>query len=207
MLKYLSYTLKNDLRCYNNERNIHIVPYKNNEVSLTLNGHCGTHIDFPFHADNNGRKSEDYDAEDFNFKCCYVKEIKSAGNYIESTGLKNIPFDVDFLIFKTGFSENRYTDSYVLNNTGISLSVAQYLRENFKNLRCIGIDSISINAYQDKDPGRLAHCEFLCNKPEILIIEDMDLTRVGEGIIEKIIIAPLLIENADGVPVTVIADV
>ena len=67
------------------------------------------------------------------------------------------------------------------------------------------MDLISVSSYSNRLEGRKAHHAFL--NPEegdpILLIEDMKLDTVGP--FSKIIVAPLLIDKADGVPCTVIA--
>lgn len=204
---FLSYILNNDLSCYNGDFNIKIEKFKNNELSVSMNGHCGTHIDLPFHVDANGKNINDYKADDFIFNRVFAKEVLTNENYISPNNLTDIPNDIDFLIIKTGLCKKRFSNEYTYKNVGISLETAKYLRENFKNLKCIGIDSLSINAYNDKESGRLAHKEFLNKNPEILIIEDMDLQEVKDGFLSQVIVAPLRINNSDGASVSILAKV
>jgi kynurenine formamidase len=67
------------------------------------------------------------------------------------------------------------------------------------------MDLISVSSYCNRLEGRKAHYAFL--NPEegepILLIEDMKLDI--DGPIDKVIVAPLLIDKADGSPCTVIA--
>jgi kynurenine formamidase len=73
----------------------------------------------------------------------------------------------------------------------------------------IGFDFISLSSYAHRDLGREAHRAFLAeleidgdNKDPILIIEDMDLSKI-KICLSKIIVSPLRFEMADGAPVTV----
>ena len=69
------------------------------------------------------------------------------------------------------------------------------------------MDLISISSYSNRSEGRKAHHAFL-NPAEgepILLIEDMKLDVFN--LISKVIVAPLRIEKADGVPVTVFAEI
>ncbi len=203
----LSHVLSNNLSCYNNEYNINIQRYKNNESQINMPLHCGTHIDFPLHAVPKGKTSSDYNISEFVFYHPYIMEISPKGAYIQPQELHDIPTDVDFLIFKVLNVPERSSNEYALNNKGIGVELAKYLRLIFKNIRGVGINTISINAYPDKGPGRMAHKELLGSKPEILIIEDMKLDALKEGKLKRVIVSPLPVENADGVPVTVIAEV
>jgi kynurenine formamidase len=67
------------------------------------------------------------------------------------------------------------------------------------------MDLISVSSYSNREEGRKAHHAFL-NPDEgeiILLIEDMKLDT--DGPFNKVIVAPLLIDNADGAPCTVLA--
>lgn len=201
---FLSYVLSDNLSCYGGAFNIKIDKYVNDQVKCTLKGHCGTHIDFPLHF--KGEKNvNDYKASDFVFDKAFVKEIKTSQNYIQPEDLSKIPSDVDFLILKTGLCKDRFSNDYISKSKGISFEAAQFLRNKFKKLRAVGIDCISINAYKDEESGILAHKEFLCKNPEILIIEDMDLRKISGGKLKTVIVSPLRLNNADGVPVSIIA--
>ena len=89
-----------------------------------------------------------------------------------------------------------------MDNIGLDGETARLLVENFPYLRCIGIDSISINAYRNKEEGREAHKILL--ETGILIVEDMNLTELNAPV-KELIVAPMQIKGADGVPVTVVA--
>lgn len=204
---FLSYIINQKLSCYNGEYNIEILPYKKNEKKICMPLHSGTHMDFPFHVCDTGKKLQDYGITNFIYDKPYLIEISSEENYFSSSVLQSVPLDIDCLLIKNKVTYTRNSKKYYEQHTGISADVAKFVRNTFKNIRCVGINSISINAYQDKNPGRLAHKEFLEKTPEILIIEDLDLTKLREGYLNKLIVAPLLVENADGVPVTVIAEV
>ena len=109
------------------------------------------------------------------------------------------------MLIKTGYGSYRGTNRYTLTPPGLSAELADYLRTNFPKLRCVGVDLISISSYSNREEGRKAHHEFL-NPTKgkcILLIEDMKLDE--KVTIKKVIVAPLLIENADGAPCTVFA--
>ena len=62
---------------------------------------------------------------------------------------------------------------------------------------------ISLTSKLDRAEGKKAHLNFLINN-EILILEDMNLEKLFEKP-NKVIIAPLQIKEASGVPCNVIA--
>ena len=62
---------------------------------------------------------------------------------------------------------------------------------------------ISLTSKLNRSEGRLAHLSFLIEN-DILVLEDMNLLNL-EYAPNEIIIAPLPINNADGVPCNVIA--
>ena len=191
----LSKTLSNETLCYNKEKNICIETYKNNELKISMPLHSATHIDFPLHV-NNIKSLNNYTISDFIFTKPYVREINLKDDYFELNALENIPKEIDLLIIKTN---NHFG--------GINEKCAKYIKENFLNIKAIGVDCISLNAYLNKEEGKKAHRELLSTEKEILIIEDMDLNMVNEGFLNKVIVAPLMVQNADGTPVTVIAEV
>ena len=116
--------------------------------------------------------------------------------------------DAELVLLKTGFSKFRSQDRYWKLNLGLSLEFANWIRKKFKKIKIIGIDSISISSWVHRDIGRKAHKKLLSNKKPVLLIEDMDLNKIGEKtIIKKIYIAPLRVSGASGCPCTIIAEI
>ena len=170
-----------------------------NNMRFTFPGHIGTHIDFPYHFSDVGKKCHDYPAafwlfDKVGFINCSVEQVPN-----EIAGL---PEDIEILILKTGYGLRRSEREYWSDQPVIPASYAAILRTRFPSLRVFGFDMISLTSKRDRPEGKRAHELFLLEN-EILILEDMDLTFLLDTP-QKIIIAPLLIENADGVPCTVI---
>lgn len=201
----LSYALSSDLSCYNNWDNIHVIPYKNREKEVRLIGHVGTHIDVPYHVTEQGRRITDYYIEDFIYHRVAIAHVRPSTYYVEPSDLPPVAHDSEFIILETGSWEHRHEESYALNNIGLSEQTAVFLRNHYPRLRAVGIDSISINAYEDKQMGREAHKSFLANEREILIVEDMNLSQLGSNEIEELIVAPLIVADGDGAPCQIIA--
>lgn len=175
------------------------------------NNHIGTHMDTPFHFFNDGKKTEDYMAEEFCFYKIFLLEKNcTRGDLINLSNkeLGLIPIDIDFLIIKTGFAKFRELDKYHNDNPGLQASLADKLRKRFSNLKCIGFDFISLTSWNHREHGRLSHKSFLGNPGNFLIVEDMDLNNVDiKTQFKSLILAPLRTSDGNGGPVTIIADI
>jgi len=211
---YLSYALSENSPLYGNNKGIELKPMQQqnkgdscNTMLWTLPNHAGTHIDTPRHFSKDGKTISDYPADFWVFNRIEVADIsdKMTNDHIvtlEDLSDFNID-DPDLLLIKTGFARFRGTDQYTLSPPGVSSETANWLREKFPSIRCVGMDLISVSSYGNREEGRNAHKAFLApptGKP-ILLIEDMDLDFVGE--LEKVIVSPIRVENADGAPCTV----
>ncbi|NQU87604.1 MAG: cyclase family protein [Mariniphaga sp.] len=215
-MKYLSYFISEKTPLYGNGTGIQFVPDKEmikgdncNTTNLVFPNHSGTHIDFPYHFSLDGKTLNDYPASYWQFNHIDLIDLSSKVDDCQIIGpeifssLENS--DADLLLIKTGYGTWRGTDRYTLTSPGLSANLAPFLRTNFPLLRCIGMDLISISSYCNREEGRKAHHAFL--SPEegepILLIEDMKLDI--DSPFDKVIVAPLLINNADGTPCTVMA--
>lgn len=212
---YLSYFLDNQTPLYGGAKGIDIIRINQidkgdtaNTKSITLHNHSGTHIDFPNHFIAEGKTSEQYEASFWIFDCPALLKYKALENEIidlKKVDLRKIPGETDFLIIKTEFGNHRGTELYWKNNPGLSPESAQTLRDQFPQLRVIGMDFISLSSFQNRALGREAHRQFLGGHRPILLVEDMDLEKLTERP-KKIICTPLMIDKVDGAPVTVIAE-
>jgi kynurenine formamidase len=171
-----------------------------NNLKLTFPSHVNTHIDFPYHFDDNGKKGNDYAANSWIF--FKIGFIQCAVDEIENH-LFNLPIDIEFLILKTGFEQYRGFEKYWKEQPIIKAALATTLKSKFPNLRLFGFDMISLTSKLDRPEGKKAHLAFLIEN-DILILEDMHLAFL-EHTPTQIIVAPLQIDNADGVPCTVLA--
>ena len=215
-LIYLSHHISNETPLYGNEKGIKISPVKQiqsgdscNTLNLSFPNHIGTHIDFPYHFNQGGKTINDYPASYWHFD--HVEMVDLSGKVVDSqiidlTIFPNIEnIETDLLLIKTGYGKYRGTDRYTLTPPGLSADLALFFRNRFPKLRCIGMDLISVSSYTNREEGRKAHHAFLNpDKSEpILLIEDMNLNV--DGPFNTVIVAPLLIDNADGAPCTVLA--
>ena len=216
MIKFLSHYLSEKTPLYGNGKGIHFVPDKEiergdscNTTNLSFPNHSGTHIDFPYHFNSTGKTINDYPTEYWQFD--HVEMIDLSGKVTDGQIVGPELFScfensrMDLLLIITGYGSYRGTDRYTLTPPGLSSDLAPFLRKNFPQLRCIGMDLISISSYSNREEGRKAHLAFLSpdEGEPILLIEDMKLDIKGP--FERVVVAPLLIDNADGAPCTVLA--
>ena len=214
--RYLSYFMNAETPLYGGEKGIEVQPLNQiskgdtaNTKSIQLHNHSGTHIDFPNHFIAKGKTSSDYDASFWHFQSPYLYKRTANHNEIinlTQEDLKTIPSETDFLIIKTGFGQYRGQEKYWKFNPGLSPESANALREQLPNLRVVGMDFISLTSFQNRPLGRVAHRAFLGGDRPLLLVEDMDLSRLDVHP-KKMICTPLMIEKLDGCPVTVIAEV
>lgn len=177
-----------------------------------LTSHTGTHIDAPFHFNAKGKSIDTYSADYFVSKLINIIDISpvNKGQLIRKKDLnfKNVQRETEILIVKTGFGKYRGSEKYWKSNPGIHPEVADALIEQFPYLKAIGLDLISISSFLHREIGREAHKNFLCGNKAILLIEDMNLSSVHQNTkIKTLIVSPLRVENADGAPCTIFAEV
>ena len=216
MIKYLSHFLSEKTPLYGNGTGISFSPYKEidkgdscNTMNISFPNHVGTHIDLPSHFDPDGKTLGDYHPHFWEFN--QIEWVDISNKVKESELITSVKFpdinnpETDLLLIKTGFGKFRGTDKYTLTPPGLASELAHYLRSKFPKLRCVGMDLISVSSFSNREEGRKAHHAFLnpSDGEPILLIEDMKLNYNIS--FNKVIVAPLLIDNADGAPCTVLA--
>ena len=219
-LMYLSHVLDENTPTYGN-RNKFVCEKKSdiskgdiaNDSSINSTVHIGTHIDMPYHFFEDGQTIEDFDIDYFRFNNVLFIDMTPKGVIVKDdliTLLKKQANkdNYDILIVKTGICHKRSSEGFWQTNYGFDPSIAEYLREEFPNVRVMGFDSISVSSFANRMLGRESHKAFLNPKQPILLLEDMDLTNLNkDSKILKLEIAPLRIAKCDGLPCTIIAEV
>lgn len=188
-----------------------------NTITFEASNHIGTHFDFPRHFDRHGPSVDDFPAESYvyNHVDCLWLNVVAPGCLLDLTTIKSalkrqpIPIKIELLLMRTGSGLWREQDSYWQDGIGIGKGVADYLRECFPHLRAVGLDTISISSLRYREIGREVHREFLIGdgKRRLLIIEDMMLEPLRDRRVGQVIALPLRIDEGDGAPCTVIAQV
>jgi kynurenine formamidase len=216
---FLSYPLSPQLSAYGNGKRIKVDRIRkmengdsSNNTELYLPTHFGTHIDFPYHFSNHGKKSDDYDA---NFFICETVQIVDISEKIRNDDIIKINQfkETDFnpanelVLLYTGLCKKRYMDEYWNHNPAIHPELAPFFRKKMPNLSMIGFDSISLTGWNYRELGKEAHKAFLLEN-DILVIEDMDLSQLDATFyIKRVVISPLRVRELEGAPITVIAEI
>ena len=174
--------------------------------------HTGTHVDAPFHFIQEDKTLSDFTPEFWIIKTTSLIEFNkiNPGQLLNKESLKPhfIPEDTELLLLKTGFGHYRYNDTYWKCGPIISPDIASYLRKSCPNLRLLGLDTISVSSYSDRETGRKAQRAFLKGKRPILLLEDMDLSYVNNHTrFNQVIVSPLRVNKADGSPCTIFAEI
>ncbi|MFZ2784346.1 MAG: cyclase family protein [Sediminibacterium sp.] len=205
---YLSYSLDESTPVYGGEIGAFSKKKKSaiengdtaNSLILNFPNHIGTHIDFPYHFNLNGKTSSDYPAAFWIFS-----KVGFISGSIEDIPKKisQLEEDIDLLIWKSGFGTYRSSERYWKEQPVIPSSLAVLFRKRFPLLRVFGFDMISMTSKLDRPEGRKAHLQFLIDS-DILLLEDMRLEHLHTSP-DTVIILPLQIAKSDGAPCTVIA--
>ena len=221
MIEKLSYNIDENTPMYGGKKGFIIERTSSIEKGDSANtsfwslpNHLGTHIDLPHHFHIDGKKIDDFHSDFWFFNGNKIqlldvklpkKELLIKPEHIDTNDLK---FDAELLLLKTGFHKYRDKEEYWKNNPGVSIEFVKWLKQNFKNLRVIGMDFISLSSWQHRDAGREVHKILLDPKKSILPIEDMNLSKIGvDTVFNKVIVAPLMVNKSDGTPCTVFAEV
>lgn len=215
---YLSHSITPDTPAYGNRNKVNLKKKSSitngdvaNDSFLETTVHIGTHIDFPYHFYENGQTIEDYDANFWFFNTPLLIDIKPKSRVIftelidalEQYEQKNY----DILVVKTGICHQRHNSVFWEENYGFDPKLYDYLIVKYPSLRIFGFDTISVSSFLHRDIGREAHRRFLNPEKPILLLEDMDLASISSDTrIKNIIVSPLRIENCDGSPCTVFAE-
>jgi len=216
----LSHVLKQNTPSYGNRDNVIIrcnSALKNGQSSNTstlifTNNHIGTHIDVPRHFSDDGFCTYQIPINEYIFssvsiidspcECAKIISISDIEKHI-------IEKSTELLLIRTGYEKYREEDKYWNDNPGLSHELAEYIRKRYPSIRCVGFDFISLSSWKYRNEGKKSHEEFLIPKQDkkpIMIIEDMSLKFINNKI-ESVIVAPIFIEDGNGGPVTVFANI
>ena len=186
----------------------------NNSSYIETFVHTSTHVDTPWHFNDAGRKINDFAIEEFVFEHVLFLDIpKGAWQPIEPADLQPHAAALakcEALLIRTGFGAVRGCDWDTYNEAtpGLSVEAAQYLA-GFDNLRCIGVDFISIENLKNHRPLNYpVHHALLDRDVPMLIIEDAKLDELpADRPIRRLYLFPLRIEGIEASPVTPVAEI
>jgi arylformamidase len=162
-----------------------------NVGKLEMSIHTGTHVDAPFHFDDEGKRIYDLDLNLYLGKALVV-DMQNRES-IGASDLAEIDLqDVERLLFKT--NSWVYPEHFPETIPFLRPDLATFLGE--KGIRLIGVDVPSVDPLDSKELP--AHHALHDNG--IHILESVNLIHVEPGIYELIAL-PLPLTEADGSPV------
>jgi len=203
-MKYIDLThkIENNMPVYPGTASLEMIPANTikkdgfREKVITFCSHTGTHMDAPSHMLELGKNLDDYNCSKFIGKALLldIEDEKHLRNY------ENQLKTVDFVIFKTGWSNYWGEGKYFENYPCISIETTKYLVEF--NLKGIGFDAISIDPIDSKFENH-----YIVFENDMVIIENLtNLDQINEDIFE-LIVMPLNIKEADGSPIRAIGKI
>ncbi|HEX5563829.1 MAG TPA: arylformamidase [Sporosarcina sp.] len=158
---------------------------------LITSTHMGTHIDAPFHFDDNGLKVLDLPL-DIYIGRARVIDMTGKGS-IGKTDLEDVDFEeAERILLKTGSRP----DSMVFPETFTFLraDIGPFLKE--RGVKLLGIDTPSV----DPETSKTMDAHHSLNDNGVLILENIVLDHVSPGDYELIAL-PLPLADGDGSPV------
>jgi arylformamidase len=165
---------------------------------LECDVHTGTHIDAPLHHIPDGDTTEQIPL-DTTVGEAVVARIPDSVTEVTAGTLDNLglPEGATRLLLRTKNSEfwNEHGSTFQPEYAALSLEGAEWIVEH--GIRCIGIDYLSVQRYED---GPETHEVLL--QEGVVIIEGLDLSGVSPGVCELLCL-PLKIAGSEGAPARV----
>jgi arylformamidase len=177
---------------------------KVNVTRLIMTSHTGTHVDAPKHFISTGDSVNEIPLDKFMGEAVTLDmSTKSIGQ-----GITNVDLDTyskivkagDIILIYTGTSDCWNKDENIRQNfTYLEASAAEWIVNH--QIKCIGIDSFSVEKYGFKDG--LAHKMLLSNK--VSIIEGLNV-NVKQCLGKRMFLVclPLFLRDIDGSPARVV---
>lgn len=167
-----------------------------NVSELKFSSHCGTHIDAPYHFEENGMKVDKIPLDSLIGKAS-VFHIEHPER-IELQELKSLKLELaERVLFKTINSTFWKLSEFREDFVYLTKEAAQYLVEC--NIKLVGIDYLSLEQYESKD----AETHHILLQNGIVIVEGLNLNNIKAGCYELIAL-PLRIQDCDGSPARVV---
>lgn len=169
-----------------------------NVSQLTCDVHTGTHIDAPRHFVDDG-KTVDQIPLDVLVGPAVVARVPNEIDTITAEVLDdlNIPDETDRLLLRTRNSTlwSKCPATFQQDYVALGPNAAQWVVDH--GLRCIGVDYLSVQLYDD---GPETHQVLL--RDDVVVIEGLNLMNVGPGRYE-LLCMPIKLQGADGAPARV----
>jgi arylformamidase len=161
-----------------------------NVSSISMTTHAGTHVDAPWHFEDNGKRLHELDTDVF-FGEALLMDLTHVDR-ITADSLGNAPLPPRVL-FKTRNSEFPVNGPFRKDYVAVDVDAAKRLVE--EGVRLVGVDYLSVAPY--KQEGQDTHHILLRN--DVLVVEGLVLRDMPAGI-HRFTVLPLPLADADGSP-------
>ena len=165
-----------------------------NTTKFSLESHFATHIDAPYHLEQNGLTVENIPLESL-IGPVLVHEV-DAVDFIRPGHLPDLS-NIERIIFKTPNTQFIADTVFHTEFTAISFEAAELLVH--AGVKLIGIDYFSVETYHSENYP--VH-HLLCGN-SVILLEGVDLRQISPGWYELLAL-PMKIQGADGSPVRAI---
>ena len=178
--------------------------------------HTGTHVDAPFHFDDEGLTIDRVPINEFVYSAALVLSIrKKRGELITPADLENHKAALsraDLVLFHTGYCHyindvGVYQDDF----PAIDLEVARMFRDELLNVVAIGIDTLGIESLAGPDSGFPVHKQLLqrtlSQQRPLLIFENVNTAPVVDCKIGTVWALPIRFSGTEAAPVAIVAEV
>lgn len=186
-----------------------------NEWTITVPNHVGTHMDAPAHHYDSGDRIADLEMNRYVYERPFLIDIPKGNNELV---MKEdlLPYaeqiaKCDLLMLRTGHSRYHDTDPemYARTSPGVSSGAAEYINRNFKNVKGVIMDFISLTSYTHHEDGCIAHKWLLGEYSDhySTIIEDANLEGLSNDTLVRVFSIPIRYSIVDSAQVSVLAEI
>ena len=188
----------------------------NHAFMIHIHNHDGTHMDSPYHFNIEGKKIADLTLDELIFDRPLVLDApKSEAALITRDELEAHADAIaacDLLMLRTGFCRLRDSDPHRFSHECpcIAPEAARYIVEVCPSVKGVAIDSVSIGSPVFREETVEAHriltgCHDYASR-YVLISEDVNMD-FDLRTLKRVFVMPLFMEEIDGSPCTIIAEV
>lgn len=161
-----------------------------NVSRVTMSTHAGTHVDAPWHFEDDGKRLHEVSHEVFFGRALVIGYAGEGPLHADDLGADPLP---PRLLVKTRNSARHWSAPFCRDYVALEADAAERcVREG---VRLIGVDYLSVAPY--KQEGQETHHQLLHH--DVFVVEGLVLGAVPEGWCEFVVL-PLPLEGADGAP-------
>lgn len=220
----ISYPISPDIPVFPGSPDEEFIPYMRIRKGEICNStmvhhflHSGTHVDVPFHFDNQGRTVDQIPVEDFCYtKPIIVQKMVPKGGFVQLEDLKAYGpslYQADILLICTGYYSLRHDRNVYMDDfPSLSVEATRLIRTELLNVKAIAIDSLSVESctlgpQQDYIIHKTLLASNIYTTRPVLIFEDVNIGAILERKIIRILAFPVRLVGLEAAPVSIVAEV